>query len=409
MMKYPLLLVLFGMVLMGCEQKTKKQKMELKSGQWKGELLTQKKKIPFTLTINKNDSSEISAQLINADEQIQLDQIVLKGDSLFIPMHIFDAKIEAKLVEDKLIGYWVKNYVEDYKIPFEATFEQPRFEVNVKPSIQIDGKWEVKFASKANKKSTAIGLFWQQDHNITGTFMTPTGDYRYLEGVVEDSIIRLSTFDGEHAYLFEAKMNADGTLAGDFWSGKSWHDTWVAERNDTISLPDPLKLTFMQDGYESIDFAFPNLQGDTIRLSDPQFENKVVILQILGTWCPNCMDETKFYADWYQQNKNQGVEIIGLAFEKKADLKYAAQRVRVTKEKLGADYEFLIVGKADKNTTSNALPMLNHVMSFPTSIFIDRKGQVRRIHTGFAGPGTGAYFKEYKQEFEQFMEELLNE
>ena len=52
------------------------------------------------------------------------------------------------------------------------------------------------------------------------------------------------------------------------------------------------------------------------------------MLQLSGTWCPNCKDETKFLAPWYEKNKDRGVEIIGLAYEKKADRAYPGIKYR---------------------------------------------------------------------------------
>ena len=47
--------------------------------------------------------------------------------------------------------------------------------------------------------------------------------------------------------------------------------------------------------------------------------------------------------------------------------------------------------------------------SYPTSIFIDKKGNVRKIHTGFNGPATGDKYSEFIVEFESFVVELLSE
>jgi hypothetical protein len=58
---------------------------------------------------------------------------------------------------------------------------------------------------------------------------------------------------------------------------------------------------------------------------------------------------------------------------------------------------------------NESLPMLNNFLAFPTTIIIDRKGNVRRIHTGFSGPATGVHFTEFKKEFELFIDTLLNE
>jgi hypothetical protein len=121
------------------------------------------------------------------------------------------------------------------------------------------------------------------------------------------------------------------------------------------------------------------------------------------------MDETAFLADWYRKNKNKDIAIIALAFERKADFQYAKRMVERVKKRFAAEYDFLIAGTNDKEGTARVLPMLNHVMSFPTTIFIDKQGKVRKIHTGFYGPGTGEYYKRWREEFNSTISELLGE
>ncbi len=79
------------------------------------------------------------------------------------------------------------------------------------------------------------------------------------------------------------------------------------------------------------------------------------------------------------------------------------------KDHFDVPYEILLAGQASKTEAANKLPMLNHVLSFPTSIYIDRTGEVRRIHTGFAGPGTGEYYQEFVEETNKFVTQLLIE
>jgi thiol-disulfide isomerase/thioredoxin len=198
-------------------------------------------------------------------------------------------------------------------------------------------------------------------------------------------------------------------MKGSFYSGKAKDREWRAVKDANARLPDPNSLTYLKKGYEKIDFSFPSAKEGTISLSDAKYEGKVVILQLFGTWCPNCMDETKFLGPWYEKNKSRGVEIIGLAYEKKADLNYARSRVRKMKERLNISYDFAIAGTSETESASKSLPMLNGVMSFPTTIFLDKKGNVRRIHTGFSGPGTGTYYEELVGEFNLFVDKLLNE
>jgi thiol-disulfide isomerase/thioredoxin len=335
----------------------------------------------------------------------------VQGDSIHIPLYIFDATIHAKVLGDQqLEGVWVKNYAEDYVVPFEASAgDAPRFEQSGEtPSSDFDGKWEVDFISE-DGVDKAIGIFDQDGSRVTGTFLTPTGDYRFLEGVAEGNTMKISCFDGTHAFYFEASMTEEGTLRGDFWSGKSWHQPWTAMRNESFELPDPYSMTFIKEGYDTFEFSFPNTSGELVSLDDERYQNKPVVVQILGTWCPNCMDETRFYVDWYARNKDRGVEIVGLAFERKADRDYAIRRIENMKEKLGVEYEVLIAGTTDSASRAQALPMLSKIMSFPTSIILDKQHQVRKIHTGFSGPGTGVYYEKFVDEFELMMDKLILE
>jgi thiol-disulfide isomerase/thioredoxin len=378
-------------------------------GEWRGVLKPQDIEIPFIMKVEQS-GEDYRINLINAEESIPLDDITITGDSIHIPMYIFDATIHARITENKMEGVYVKDYLDDYQIPFEAEYgSAARFAggqpSDVKPFV---GKWEVDFINE-DGIDKAIGVFQEYDDGMKGTFATPTGDYRFLEGAVAEGKMKLSCFDGTNAYLFEASLNSEGGLEGNFWSGKTWHQSWSAIKNENFELPDPYALTFMKKGYEQFEIKFPNTSGDLVELADEQYENKVVVIQILGTWCPNCMDETKFYVDWLKKHPDNGVEFIGLAFERKPEADYAYARIEKMKEKLGVPYEVLLAGTTSPESRTKALPMLNKIMSFPTSIILDRQHKVRKIHTGFSGPGTGEYYEKFVEDFNLLMDKLTAE
>jgi peroxiredoxin len=227
---------------------------------------------------------------------------------------------------------------------------------------------------------------------------------------MDGNTMRLSTFDGAHAFLFTAKVT-DSTMEGTFYSGNHWKEPFVAKRNANYELPSAIDLTFLKEGYNSVEFSFPDATGNIVSLKDERFKDKVVIVQIMGTWCPNCLDESKYYADFYNKNKDKGIEIVALAFEYAKSKEIAFNRINRLKSKIGIDYAVLLAqyGTSDKKKAQEKLPMLNHILSYPTSIFIDKTGKVRKIHTGFNGPATGEKYKEFKVEFEGFVEELLSE
>ena len=385
------------------------QTATLKTGIWRGVIEMQGQQLPFNFEV-RQDSSGYKVYLKNAGEKLLLDEVSIVGDTVNMVLHIFDAALKAKINGGELSGYFVKNFEKNYRLPFHATWgDDFRFKkVSDHTSVDFSGKYAVKFIFGKDTTSS-VGIFRQKGSYVEGTFLNMDGDYRYLEGNVVDGKMMLSTFDGHHAYIFSATKINKTTLTGDYWSGKAHHETWVGVENENAEPPDGESLTYLKKGYKKIEFSFPDITGNKISPSDERFRNKVLILQLFGTWCPNCMDETKFLSPWYDQNKNRGVEILGLAYEQKDDFDYASGRIRKMIKKLGVNYDFVVAGSQDKKKASKTLPALNKVVAFPTTIFIGKDGKVKRIHTGFSGPGTGIYYDQFIQYFNETVNELLSE
>jgi thiol-disulfide isomerase/thioredoxin len=137
----------------------------------------------------------------------------------------------------------------------------------------------------------------------------------------------------------------------------------------------------------------------------------VVIVQLLGSWCPNCMDETNYFVSgYYKKYHPKGVEIIGLAYERTTDFAKSQKTVRQLRSHFNIPYPLLITGFTPaKGDPEKSLPMLAGFKGFPSTIIIDKKGNVRKIHTGFSGPGTGVHYTEFKSEFEKLTDDLLAE
>jgi len=130
----------------------------------------------------------------------------------------------------------------------------------------------------------------------------------------------------------------------------------------------------------------------------------------MGSWCPNCMDETRFLSGFYKEYHDKGVEVIALAYERSTDFERSQASLDQLKKRFNITYPVLITGYTnDKKELLKSLPMLANFMGFPTTIIIDKKGNVRKIHTGFSGPGTGNYYAEFINEFEKLNDDLLAE
>lgn len=404
--KYFFLLAFIG--LFSC-----KNNSEIKTGTWRATLPTSGGELPFNFEIQK-EADGYSVTVLNGDEKLKMDKSFMKNDSLHIPMELFDAEIIAKVDGDRMSGTYrkMRSDFSFFSAPFSAEFGKThRFiEEDKTLNVNISGKYDVLFLSEDKKGSTvSVGIFNQKNSQVIGTFLTTTGDYRYLQGNIIGDSLKLSCFDGNHNYLFTAKIDGDKLVGGGFWANSTGYESWSAVKNEKAELPDATKLTFLKEGYKNIDFSFKNADGKTISLKDDAYKNKVVVVQIMGSWCPNCMDESRFLAPWYKKNKSRGVEIIGLAYEKSTDPAFAYPKIKRLKERFGIDYEVLLGGTNNKDEASQTLPMLNRVIGFPTTIFIDKKGMVREIHTGFSGPGTGKYYDEFVSEFNALIDKLVAE
>lgn len=386
---------------------------KLKEGIWRATLLIDSTRgiyLPFNFEVKHKDTGYVFT-IINGEERIVVDEVATKNKAIIFQPPVFDSQVIGEFTSDSMMGIWL-NYArrEKYIIDFAAQHNKNfRFKEKCSSVKNVAGRWKVLFSNGSEEEEPAVGVFEQTGSLVQGTFLTETGDYRYLEGCMDGDSLMLSCFDGAHAFLFKAILNDDNTMSGEFWSGIHHYEKWIAERSETFQLPDADSLTFLRPGYEKLSFSFPSIAGDTVSLADEKYKNKVVLLQIMGSWCPNCKDETAWLAEVYKKYNPQGVEIISLAFEKARDQETAAKNIKKLKAHYNAGYDFLLAGPADKSRASGALPMLNQVIAFPTTIFIDRKGVVRKIHTGYSGPGTGDTHKKFVEETDVFMRQLLEE
>ena len=285
----------------------------------------------------------------------------------------------------------------------------------IKPQPARTERWVMEFS----KSGTAFGVFKYTGRSeqyedpskpdrqeLHGTIMTPTGDYRFLSGEFGTSsdgdTYKLSVFDGAHAFVFEAEKNRrDRTLRGDFYSGTHWHETFTARRlgyDEEFSFPDPFSEVTLQPGQTRLGLP---------RLNEAPYAGKPTIVQIFGTWCPNCHDEAPVLVDLYERYHGKGLQILSLAYEYTDDRERSERQIAHFKERHGATWEFVAAGINDKQKTAASLPALSAVKSYPTTIWINPDGTVRAIHSGFSGPATGEEHEKTKAEFETLTKEIV--
>jgi thiol-disulfide isomerase/thioredoxin len=382
------------------------KKSDFQSEKWSGQLaMNDRLFIPFTLEISELKNKQI-IEIVNGKERIPL-KLTNEGDSIVGRFPELDAFLKFKFSDtgEELRGYWLNlNKKTQTKIPINGWIEKTLTELAPETS-NINGKWKATFSTNSENPDVTVGIFEQTAGLINGTFLTETGDYRFLSGTVGVGQFSMSTFNGSWAFLFEGKVVND-SIYGKFYSGPNYQTDWIAVKDPDATLRDPSKLTYVEN---EKDFNFSSLKTLKGKSFDAKKfgKNKVVIYQIMGTWCPNCIDELHYFKELHQKYHDQGLEIVALAYEVGTNEKSQIKRLKAFKKRLSIPYEVFLAGTSSKEVASSQFPMLNAIMSFPTSVIVGRNGKIEYVHTGFSGPATGAVYEEYTREMDELIKTLL--
>lgn len=395
----------------------------LATGPWRAWLHSPGGELPFGLEL-QNDKGAWKAWLINGSDRAEVPRVEVSNNEVVLSISHYGSTIRAKISEGgaKLDGEWTKQGRNDklVKLPFHAAASaNPRFRssnrMSTKDAERLSGRWSMRFAK--DSEATVLVLNIQPGGVTTGSILTPTGDYGFLEGVTSYSThiehflgeVRLSTFDGAHAFLIVgAPRSRDGlTMEGDFWSGDTFHDTWTAKRDDDATLPDGFTMTKGVDGAKLSEIVFPDLDGKQRSLADPALAGKARIIEVFGSWCPNCNDASRYLVELHNKYKDRGLSIVGVAFELTGDFTRDAGQVRTFATHHGIKYPLLLAGIADREKVSAAMPILDKFRAYPTIIILDGKDRIRAVYTGFSGPATGEEYAKLRTKFETLIEELL--
>ena len=366
--------------------------------------------MPFELRIVQEDDG-LQALALSADEGESFSEVRTDGEVVTLAIDWYDSEIEARFTsDDRLEGRWRKTAPEGKDSTLEFVADRGalfRFSAEPAPELDVSGAWMAEFTDE-DGTSPARAELLQEGARVTGTILTPTGDYRFLEGEVNGRRLRLSTFDGAHAFLFDSQIDSQEQLVGDFWSRDSYHATWTARRAEPgEELPNPFEQVGLTNAQGHFTFSFPDLDGTVVTSDDPRFAGKPMLIDIFGSWCPNCNDAAPVIAEWSRRYEGHGLAVVGLAYEFTGDATRDVEMVRRYMERHGASYLHLLAGLSDKAAASETLPDLTEILAFPTLVFLDRDHRVVRIYSGFAGPGTGEHFDLLKEQLEEVLVELV--
>jgi len=378
-------------------------------GLWDAKLTVDKDfAIPFALEFTGSDV-HLSASFFNGDERVTSTGGVQNGSNVQLDFAHYASRLEATIENGILKGKYgsAQNGFRDFEAqPHSATVTSS---TNNGPTIK--GVWEIPNESPKGEKAWRL-IVRENGLDISAAILRVDGDTGTLRGGWKKDRYVLSLFDGARASVLEIIPQSDATLKLSLRSPRGPAALFTAIRPDAArakGLPEPTNPelhTRMKNPNEPFRFSFPDLEGKVISDTDAKFYNKVVIVNIGGSWCPNCHDEAPYLEALYKKYRQLGLEIVMLDFEDAEQLKKLT-RLPAFIKKYSLDYTFLVAG--ERKELQAKVPQAENLNAWPTTFFLGRDGKVRAVHAGFAAPASGEFHNELMQSITRTVETLLAE
>jgi thiol-disulfide isomerase/thioredoxin len=386
-------------------------------GVWRGLIKNNSgEDVAFTLEV-KREGDKIVGSLVNGDDRTVSTGGSFEGNTLKLRYDFYDAELNAVIDGDDLIGGFTRQWrkqllARKLRAKRENGSQTDSDSSNSSNSLgQVSGEWVMRVGEEP-KISFWRAAFKQQGSRVRGTIIPLSGDWGEMTGSFENSQLTLNRFDGINCRVFKATLTPQGALEGFVDLGlfdpkrKIVAERLTAENKSSVAnLPDPNKYTRMSNAAEPFRFSFPDPDGKTISSTDERFKNKVVVVTITGSWCPNCYDEAPVLQEFYERYRERGLEVVALSFEYTGDAARDAKQVGIFAKRLGVTYPILYAGAVED--AEKKLSQLVNFGAYPTTIYIGRDGLVKHIHAGFEGKATGERFTRLKSEMEALIENLL--
>jgi thiol-disulfide isomerase/thioredoxin len=401
----------FGLLLLSSSVIAQSPKRGAVTGTWEGSATVHGQQVPVKLEIT-GSASDLHAALLNGPESSSASSAVFSGNHLLITFNYYAKTIDATLQNGQLNGSFGTAAV---RYPISLSTAAAVSAYNEPLAQDIRGDWEI--ATNSTKGEAAWQLHVEpQPHSsdVKAVIQRVDGDTGSLYGGWTGQSYKISHFTAAGPALYSLTPQANGTMlvSNMLRADVNEQQGLVARRPAearAAALPgptDPTQQTTVKDPSARFAFSFPTLDGKVISNTDPQFDGKVVIVAIGGSWCPNCHDEAPFLESLYKQFHSQGLEIVNLSFEEADQLK-DPQRLRAFIARYGLTYTVLVAGETEQ--LNEKIPQGVNLNCWPTSFFLGRDGRVKEIHAGFAGPANPPAHEALVHEVTELVEKLLAE
>jgi len=372
------------------------------NGLWDATVRVNNVDIPFRMELT-NEGSSATGTFFNGEERLSSTAGRFEGGVLALDFDYYAGKLQATFKDGVLDGTYAR--------PTRTyTFHARRFAPSPLTAADVPdiaGLWEV--GTKSSKGESAWRFIVRQSGpEVSAAILRVDGDTGMLAGTYHDGKFVLSHFSGARPLLLEVTPRKDGTLQVVQNRGEEMTAVRSADaRAKGLPQPtDPSRHTSVKDPTEPLRFSAPDLEGHIVSNTNPRFHNKVVIVAIGGSWCPNCHDEAPFLVELYKKFRSRGLEIVALSFEEEEQLKNPT-RLRAFIKRYGIEYTVLLAGQ--ESELNAKMPQAVNLNAWPTTFFLGRDGRVRSVHAGFAGAASGDFHRQLKEETTALVERLLAE
>ena len=381
------------------------------SGLWDAKVVANQLEIPFRFEIAQS-GTQVQGFFFEGDRKIASSSGIFANNRLQLNYDYLDTTLDLTFVGEQFFGTYRVNRPGAQPLLIRAKRFTPA-PADTSAAPQVAGSWEMRRLPQEIKTASdrqTWNLFLRQSGaEVSGSILRVDGDTGFLIGRWQNGQLVLSHFAGQGPLLFEAKLNRDGSLG--IALNRSANYLGVrksqARAQGVPDPPDPTRYTSVNDPTVPFRFSFPDMEGKVVSNTDARFKDKVVLLAIGGSWCPNCQYEAPFLVDLYKEFHPQGLEIVGLMFEADDDPALARRHVQTFVKRFGILYTMLLAGTPDN--INQRLPELVNFGAYPTTIFLGRDGRVRSVHAGFASQATGQEYVRLKGEVRGLVERLLTE
>ena len=374
------------------------------AGRWNAAVVVNRLEIPFVFEIAAAGPT-LSGSFFNGDRRITSTGSRSENGLTVFSFDQLGTRLQVSARDGQLSGEYQRGGTRA-PYPFKAT-RAPASSPVVAGAPPIGGSWVL--AARSNKGETAWRfIVTQKGSDVEATILRVDGDTGSLTGTWRDGKYLLSHFSGARPLLLEVTPVDASTLK----LRQNGTTEFTAVRADAPSAKevgqptDPAHHTTVRNPAEPFTFSFPDLEGRMVSTSDPRFAGKPLVVNIGGSWCPNCHDEAPFLSALYKKYQPRGLEVILLSFEEGPDLTNPA-RLRAFLATYGITYTVLLPGEPGQ--LNEKIPQGVNLNAFPTTFFVGRDRLVKGVHAGFPSPGSGDFYTRAEKEVTDLVERMLAE